>query len=113
MTNLLISIGTFNINVRSITANGADLQKTVEIQIDWRSLRESWSTTKAYTLGRLRNFLNERYTTYKNEKQKEFTAKWPPHSLFCEKRCCQRSFNGYIRALKKDLSWGKDGHIQS
>lgn len=76
-----------------------------------RTLSEIGTTTKAHLLARLCNLL-DRYDEYLKEKHKEFMAEWPPHSLFCEKRCCQRSSRSYWRWMKKELKWGRDDHLR-
>lgn len=79
-------------------------------QIDWCKVRKVGSAAKVYTLARLRNLLNK-YDTYIKEKEKQDMAEFPPHSLFCEKRCCQKSQRTYMNFLKKELVWSKEGHL--
>ena len=111
MTTYIISIGTFNIEVRSKRAHDKGPEKEISVTIDWRTLRQSWQAAKAYTLARLRDLLI-RYDEHLKQKAKEEAAQWPPHSLFCEKRCCNKSFDSYIRHLKKTIVFGADGHIK-
>lgn len=84
-------------------------------QIDGRTLRayiqKAWHHTKSFTLEGLRNLLN-RYEQHLIDKNDQYIATLPPHSLLCEKRCCQRAFSSYHRFLKKELVWGRDGHIK-
>lgn len=103
-------MGTFIIKVKS---EGSDAKKQEEIivQIDWRTLREFGQAAKVYTMARLRDLLIQ-YDEYLKQKEKDQIAHWPPHSIFCEKRCCQKSLTTYVRFLKKELVWGKDGHLR-
>lgn len=111
MTTYIISIGTLSIKVRSERAHDKGPEKEVSVTIDWRSLRQAWQATKEYSVATIRDLLI-RYDEHLIQKAKEDMAQWPPHSLFCEKRCCQRSFNSYIRHLKKEIVFGADGHIK-
>lgn len=111
MITYTISIGTLSIKVRSERAHDKGPEKEISVQIDWRTLREFGQTVKAYSLARLRDLLI-RYDEHLKQKEREKQAEWPPHSLFCEKRCCQKSFSSYIRHLKKEIVFGADGHIQ-
>lgn len=77
----------------------------------WRSLCKLRSSTQTYLLERLYNLLNK-YELYRAEKHKEYLKTWPPHSIFCEKRCCQPAARTYMRKLKKELVWGADGHLR-
>jgi coproporphyrinogen III oxidase-like Fe-S oxidoreductase len=104
-------MGTLSVKVRSDRAHAKAKDEEITIEIDWRTLSQSWQAAKVYTLARLREFLT-RYDEHLKQKEREKQASWPPHSLFCEKRCCQKSFNSYIRHLKKEISFGADGHIQ-
>jgi hypothetical protein len=74
-------------------------------KINWSHLQ----ATVYKALARLLNLLDrtyDRYYPHKNE-----PTKWPPHSIFCEKRCCQPAFSSYHRFLKKELAWNKEGHL--
>lgn len=109
MKALQVSIGTLSVNVRSDRAH-AEGQEEITVQVDWRTLREAWTAAKVYTLARLRDLL-AKYDNYQTEKHKEYMTKWPPHSIFCEKRCCQKSSSSYLRHLKKELRWDSNGHL--
>lgn len=111
MTTYIISIGTLNIEVRSKRAHDKGQEKEISVKIDWRTLRESWQAAKVYTMARLRDLLI-RYDEHLKQKERENMAQWPPHNLFCEKRCCQKSFSSYVRHLKKEIVFGADGHIK-
>jgi hypothetical protein len=106
-----VSIGTLSIKVRSDRAHDKGPDEEITVQIDWRTLQESWTTAKVYTLAQLRDLLS-RYDAHLKQKERENMAQWPPHSLLCEKRCCQKSLTSYMRFLKKELVWGSDGHLQ-
>jgi len=107
-------MGTFSIKVRSDGAHAKGQIEEITIQVDWRTLQKLGSTSKQriydYALARLRDFLI-RYDEHLKQKERENMAKWPPHSLFCEKRCCQKSMTSYMRFLNKELKWGADGHL--
>lgn len=111
MKTYAISIGTLNIKVRSDRAHEKGPEETITIEIDWCTLRKSWQTLKAYTLARLRNLL-VRYEEHLKQKEREHQATWPPHSILCEKRCCQKSFRAYHAFLKKELKWNAEGHLK-
>jgi hypothetical protein len=109
MKAFTFSIGTFSIKVRSDGAH-AKGQEEITIQVDWHTLQKLGQAAKVYTMASLRDFLI-RYDEHLKQKERENKAQWPPHSLFCEKRCCQKSVTSYMRFLKKELRWGADGHI--
>lgn len=111
MTTCTVSIGTLNIKVRSKRAHDKGPEKEISVKIDWRSLRQAWQALKADTLARLRDLLI-RYDEHLKQKERERQAEWPPHSILCEKRCCNKSFRTYHRFLSKELVWGKDGHLK-
>lgn len=108
---LTISIGTFSIKARSTRAHETG-QEDIYIQIDWRALREFGTAAKIYTLARFRHLLNK-YDQHLKEKKNKYLGTFPPHSIFCEKRCCNKAFSSYHRFLKKELQWDKDGHIMN
>lgn len=109
-----ISIGTFSIKVRSDGAHAKGQIEEITIQVDWRTLRELGAAAKQLiydkALERLRDFLI-RYDEHLKQKERENMAKWPPHSILCEKRCCQKSMTSYMQYLRKNIRWGQDGHI--
>lgn len=111
LTTYIISIGTLNIEVRSKRAHDKGPEKEISVKIDWRTLRESWQAAKAYTLARLRDLLI-RYDEHLKQKERERMAVYPPHSILCEKRCCNKSFRTYHRFLKKELNWDAEGHLK-
>lgn len=111
MTTYNISIGTLSIKVRSERAHDKGPEKEVTVQIDWRTLREAWTTAKVYTLARLRDILI-RYDEHLKQKTKERMAVYPAHSILCEKRCCNKSFRTYHAFLKKELRWDAEGHLK-
>ena len=76
----------------------------------WRSLRQLGQACYQIALAGLLHLLT-RYQNYRNEKHKAFMGQWPPHSLFCECRHCQKSVRAYTRELRRGLIWGRDGHI--
>lgn len=76
-----------------------------------RKVSQAWQTAKVATLERLRDLL-KRWETYQANKHKEYMEQWPPHSLFCEKRCCHKAFTSYHRYLKRELKWNKQGHLR-
>lgn len=110
MKTITISIGTFSVKLRSEGANAKGAEE-IAVEIDWRTLREYWQTAKVYTVATVRDLLN-RYDERLKQKAKEEAAQWPPHSIFCDKRCCQKPLASYMRFLKKNISWDSDGHIQ-
>lgn len=114
MKTITIAIGTFSIKVRSDRAHDKG-QQEITIQVDWRTLRELGSAAQQLVydkaLERLRDLLI-RYDEYLKQKEHANMAQWPPHSIFCEKRCCQKSLTSYIRFLKKELRWDANGHLQ-
>lgn len=99
------------VKVRSERAHDKGPEKEVSVTIDWRTLRQSWQAVKAYSLERLRDLLI-RYDEHLKQKEQERLAQWPKHSIFCEKPCCQKSLTSYMRFLKKELVWGRDGHLK-
>jgi hypothetical protein len=104
-----ISIGTLSVKVRSKRAHAKG--QTITIQVDGCALHQAWTAAKVCTLAALRDLL-ARYEAHQAEEHKQFMAKLPPHNLLCEKRCCQKSFRAYHQFLKKQLVWGRDGHLQ-
>lgn len=85
--------------------------KNYRIKINGRKIYRLWQELyKGLALAGLRN-LQIRYTDYRTAKQKEYLNKWPPHSLFCEKRCCQKAFSSYHKFLRQHIKWGSDGHL--
>lgn len=111
MTTYNISIGTFNIEVRSKRAHDKGPEKEISVKIDWRSLRQTWQATKVYILATVRDLLI-RYDEHLKQKEKQRQAEWPPHSIMCEKRCCQKSNRTFWRFMRKELVWGEDGHLK-
>lgn len=99
-----VSIGPIDISIR-----GNNAENTTAYY--GRQILALGQAGKEIALERLRNLL-DRYDAYQAEKHRQFVYSWPPHSLFCEKRCCQRSFRSYHRFLKQELVWNKDGHLQ-
>jgi ribosome-associated translation inhibitor RaiA len=99
---ITFSIGTFSIKVRSDRAHAKGQDEEITVQIDWRTLREFGTAAQQLVydkaVERLRDFLI-RYDEHLKQKERERMAKWPPHSLFCEKRCCQKSTTSYMRYL--------------
>jgi hypothetical protein len=87
--------------------------KNYSVKINGSKVYRVWKTlyTRIAVAG-LRN-LQTKYTTYRSNKHKKFLNEWPPHSLFCEKRCCQRAFNSYHKFLRKEIKWGRNGHLIS
>jgi hypothetical protein len=110
MTTIRISIGTLSVKVRSHSTNDKGPEKDITVEVDWSTLRKSWQTAKDYTVERLRDLVT-RYEEHLKQKEEEFKKQWPVHSIFCEKRCCQKSNRTYWSFLKKELVWGKDGHL--
>ncbi len=111
LKTLTISVGTLSIKVRSDRAHAKGQDEEITVQINWCTLHQAWTAAKESTLARLRDFLI-RYDEYLKQKERENMAQWPPHSLLCEKRCCQKALSSYMRYLKKELVWGPDGHLQ-
>lgn len=104
-------LSTYKISITVNITKGAHDESHEQAQAQWRTLRKLGTAAKDYCLERLYNLLNK-YDTYLTEKYKQYMDQFPPHSLVCEKRCCQKSFNSYHRFLKKELRWGADGHIE-
>jgi hypothetical protein len=107
---------TYTISIAVNIRGGAhEKGKTVEqnytsnraIEAAWRKIHEA----ETFAVARLLHLL-ARYEQYLKDKQKEFMAQWPPHSIFCERRCCEKSMTSYVRYLKRNISWGADGHIK-
>jgi hypothetical protein len=74
-------------------------------KINWSRLQSAARNAVA----RLLNLLDRVYCRWQSGREDPPT--WPPHSLFCEQRCCQKSFTSYHRFLKKELAWNKEGHL--
>lgn len=111
MKTYAISIGTLSIKVRSDRAHEKGPAEEISVEIDWRTLRQAWQAAKVYTMARLRDLLS-RYEEHLKQKEREHQATWPPHSILCEKRCCQKSFRAYHAFLKKELKWDTEGHLK-
>lgn len=109
MKAITISIGTFIVKVRSEGTHDKG-QEEIIFQVDWCTLRQAWQAGKEIALQRLFHLLVQ-YDQHLRQKEEQRMAKWPPHNIFCEKRCCQKSLRSYMRFLKKELRWGTDGHI--
>jgi hypothetical protein len=103
MPTLTISIGTFIVKVRRTRAHGKTGQnpQTENSNHTYEKIRSWLSNAYRQQLGFIHLLDNKK--PIKN---------WPPHSIFCEKRCCQKSINSYIRFLKKELKWDRQGHIR-
>jgi len=106
-----ISIGTLSIKVRSDRAHARGQDEEVSIQVEWSSLHKAWTTAKVYTMATVRDLL-VRYDEHLKNKERQNMAKYPKHSILCEGRCCQRSLTSYMRFLKKELVWDKQGHLK-
>lgn len=110
MKTYTISIGTFSIKARSDRAHDKGHEE-ISLQVDWRTLRQLGSAAKVYILATVRDLLI-RYDEHLKQKERQNMAVWPPHSIFCEKRCCQKSLTSYMQFLKKELIWNKQGHLK-
>lgn len=111
MTTYTISIGTLQIKVRSKRAHDKGPEKEVSVEINWCTLHQSWQAAKVRTMAAIRDLLI-RYNEHLKQKERETLAKFPKHSLLCEGRCCQKSLTSYMRFLKKELVWDKNGHLR-
>lgn len=105
---------TFDISVKVHLKKGAhdEAGQTTGLETLGREIYRVWqkcySYLKSYGLRNLQTY----YAARASRKHKDLLNQWPPHSLFCEKRCCNKSMNSYHRFLKKNLVWGADGHVK-
>lgn len=111
MKTYTISIGTLMVKVRSKRAHEKGRDEEISVKVEWSTLHKAWTTAKVYTMAAIRDLL-VRYDEHLKQKERENMAKFPEHSILCEKRCCQKSLTSYMRFLKKELIWDKQGHLK-